>query len=280
MLMIGLRLMCCCLLVAAVSPAARVSAQEYLCASEVTAIALGSAAAGVGGTHLRQVDSSRASLLTGPILFDRTVERWIAGDSPTPGQTNFFDSDLGGALTPIAVSAILFVANLSWPTGDAWQDASQDLFISSMGLIANKGINDAVKGIVARPRPYVRLEQGMRIQRPHSNYTYDHNSFYSGHASSSFFITTYADKRLRTLMRHEMTSAQYDSWKWLPSLALYGWASYVGLSRIHALKHHATDVIMGAVVGTLVAQLYYAFGQHTHDPGADTVPSVTLRFSF
>jgi membrane-associated phospholipid phosphatase len=238
-------------------------------------------AAGVGGELLRQVDSGRTPLFSGPILFDRTIEKWIAGNPPRPGQTNFLDSDFGSAFTPVTVSAVMFIANLTWPTGDPWQDATQDLFLSGMGLLANKGLNDAVKGLVARPRPYTRLEAGTGVTRHKSNYTYDHNAFYSGHTSSSFFITTYANKRLRTIMRNEMTSSQYDSWKWVPPLVLYGWAGFVGLSRIHACSHYSTDVLVGAVAGVLMAQLYYSFGnQSASDPGANPPPQVTLRFSF
>jgi membrane-associated phospholipid phosphatase len=268
-----------CALALPLAPGA--SAQEYISAPEAALITAGSVAVGVGGELLRQVDSGRTPLFSGPILFDRVVERWVAGNPPPPGQTNFLDSDLGSAVTPVAVSAVLFLANLTWPTGEPWRDATQDLFLSGMGLLANKGLNDAVKGRVARPRPYTRLEAGAGVKRPRSNYTYDHNSFYSGHASSSFFITTYANRRLRAIMRNGMSSSRYDSWKWVPPVVLYGWAGFVGLSRIHAGMHYATDVLVGAVAGVLVAQLYYAFGNPaTADPGANPPTLVTVRFSF
>jgi membrane-associated phospholipid phosphatase len=38
---------------------------------------------------------------------------------------------------------------------------------------------------------------------------------------------------------------------------LYGWAGYVGYSRIHDRKHYLTDVLIGAASGTLVSYLLY-----------------------
>jgi hypothetical protein len=41
---------------------------------------------------------------------------------------------------------------------------------------------------------------------------------------------------------------------------LYGWAGYVGYSRIQDRKHYLTDVVVGAASGTLVSYLLYPHG--------------------
>jgi membrane-associated phospholipid phosphatase len=46
-------------------------------------------------------------------------------------------------------------------------------------------------------------------------------------------------------------------WKRVSFGALYGWAGYVGFSRIHDKKHYLSDVIVGAASGTLISYLVY-----------------------
>ena len=41
------------------------------------------------------------------------------------------------------------------------------------------------------------------------------------------------------------------------AVVLYGWAAYVGYSRLHDDKHYLFDVAVGAVVGTAVSEIMY-----------------------
>lgn len=83
------------------------------------------------------------------------------------------------------------------------------------------------------------IVQGVKLatrrQRPDgSNY----HAFPSGHTSSAFATAT-------VLERH---------FGWKVGLPAYGFATYVGLARMAANKHHASDVIMGAAVGIASAR--------------------------
>ena len=63
----------------------------------------------------------------------------------------------------------------------------------------------------------------------------------------------------------------------------FGWASFVGLSRIHADKHYFTDVLSGAIVGTAMAELYYWLADETtdaHDAADSNGLRLSMRFSF
>lgn len=67
------------------------------------------------------------------------------------------------------------------------------------------------------------------------------SSFPSGHTTAVFSVAS-------------VIATQYRDTKWV-SFAAYSVASLVGLSRIYDNKHWLTDVIGGAVVGTLVGNL-------------------------
>jgi len=67
------------------------------------------------------------------------------------------------------------------------------------------------------------------------------NSFPSGHATASFAIAS-------------VIATQYRDHKWVPVVA-YSAASLAAISRVYDNKHWLSDVVAGAVVGTLVGNL-------------------------
>lgn len=69
-----------------------------------------------------------------------------------------------------------------------------------------------------------------RRERPDDS---NNHSFPSGHTSSAFATAS-------VLERH---------FGWKAGLPAYGFATYVGLARMSANKHHLSDIIMGAAVG-------------------------------
>lgn len=81
-------------------------------------------------------------------------------------------------------------------------------------------------------------------------------SFPSGHTTAAFAAASAITSELR---RSHPGSAR------LMGPLLYGGASLVGLSRMYADKHWASDVIMGAAVGTFVGRRIVGY-QHAH-PG-------------
>ena len=154
----------------------------------------------------------------------------------------------------------MFTADLKWPQADKQGKlAVQNLFLYGAGLLATKGVTDLTKGIVARPRPLPCLEPELAGLRTNIDHAYDHNSFFSGHASSAFFAMTFLNKRIRAIMRNEMTVGKYDKYSWVSPAFSFSWATFVGWTRIHAYKHFPTDIIVGAAAGILMAELFYSF---------------------
>ncbi|GGW23145.1 phosphatase PAP2 family protein [Arenibacter certesii] len=96
------------------------------------------------------------------------------------------------------------------------------------------------KEFVARLRPNNTEEINTLIRILKSPTSY---SFFSGHASSSFSVTT----SVFLFLRHRF------KWSWL----FYIWPLTFVLSRIYVGVHYPLDLIVGAVVGIFFAILFY-----------------------
>lgn len=68
-------------------------------------------------------------------------------------------------------------------------------------------------------------------------------SFFSGHASSSFAVTTFLFLAIRKFN------------KWI--ILAYLWPLLFVLSRIYVGVHYPSDIVIGAIVGTLMAFIFY-----------------------
>ena len=248
----------------------------FLSAEDAGIITAGTVGIFVLGHHVKRLDSSKTPLIGGPILFDRKLQRFLGGDC-SADKTNFLDSEFGSAVTPVAAALIMFTADSKWPQADKQGKlAVQNLFLYTTGLLATKGITDLAKGIVARPRPLPCLEPELAGLRTNIDHAYDHNSFFSGHASSAFFAMTFLNKRIRAIMRNEMTVGKYDKYSWVSPATAFSWATFVGWTRIHAYKHFPTDIIVGAAAGILMAELFYSFNDY-NAPLSGTQPQAVRQ---
>lgn len=111
------------------------------------------------------------------------------------------------------------------------------LFLTSAATLV---FTTLVKDYVARLRPNNVESLGLliRILQTPTNY-----SFFSGHASSSFAITTFVVLALRN----------FTSWIYIA----YLWPLIFVLSRIYVGVHYPSDIIVGAIVGTVFAYIFY-----------------------
>lgn len=102
------------------------------------------------------------------------------------------------------------------------------------------GITHITKSFIARIRPNndATFSELIRVlQTPHDY------SFFSGHASSSFAIITFI-----VLLLQKQNKAVY---------LLYLWPLLFVLSRIYVGVHYPSDLLIGALVGTILAVLMY-----------------------
>lgn len=99
---------------------------------------------------------------------------------------------------------------------------------------------DLTKGLIGRLRPNNDEDVNLLIRVLHNPSSF---SFFSGHASSSFSITTLIVLFLRKKV------------KW--SIIFYIWPLLFALSRIYVGVHYPIDIMVGAVFGVLSAFAFY-----------------------
>ena len=253
---------------------------ENLSSTEIAGIALGSASVLGLGLWVRSLDSTRLLLINGPLPLETSVQQLLGGRY-RPGKMNFLDSPTGSAYTPIAGGVLLLAVDLAWPVKGAGHQTAEDLFLYTSGMVTTKGVTSIFKGLMARPRPNTYLEPDISSDKLGRSYAHEHHSFFSGHTSSAFFAMAFLNKRLRSIMRQELANDEYRDWRWAPPSLLFGWASFVGLSRIHAHKHYLSDVLAGALAGYLMAELFYSFGNEDGIAGGENgAKQVVLRITF
>ena len=95
-------------------------------------------------------------------------------------------------------------------------------------------VNLFIKKAVARTRPYIAIDELERIIEAQSDY-----SFPSGHTAASFAVATVL------LMRAPKKL----------SIPMFVMACLISLSRLYVGVHYPTDIIGGAIVGTLCGVL-------------------------
>lgn len=122
------------------------------------------------------------------------------------------------------------------PSGTAWVDA---LLISEATAIA-MAMNQVVKFIVGRERPFVHALP--EAEKPLTAHPSDNNlSFYSGHATFAFALAASGG----TIA--SMRGYRLAPWIWGAGMALAAATAYL---RIAADRHYASDVTVGAIVGS------------------------------
>lgn len=93
-------------------------------------------------------------------------------------------------------------------------------------------------------------------------------SFLSGHTTQAFEIATYSVLYLRD---HGLAGS--SGWARGAAFAgLYAGAALVGAERVLHNRHHLSDVIAGAVLGTTIAVAFYTY-QESRLPDEDQAPS-------
>ena len=99
-----------------------------------------------------------------------------------------------------------------------------------------------IKGLAGRARPYVSLDTNAHDFRLARGFTSGgYASFPSGHTSAAFAAASVVTSESQRWWPHQT---------WLVAPAMYGGATLVGLSRMYNNAHWASDVVLGAAIGT------------------------------
>ncbi len=218
--------------------------------------AVGIASVTVGTAFYLGIDeSTREPLIGGPNRLDRFFRNRLldAGRS-----TNITDA-YGSYITLAAgLDGIVLAEALATP-GSMWRPAAYESTVFGIGFMTEVGLRVMVKTTVARRRPLVEFASPVDYAVLNGK-DRNHQSFYSGHTSSAFYAAAYADQKVGDLLsRHGLSR-----FRPLSVVGTFGWASYVGYSRIQIDKHYFTDVAVGALVGTAWGIWHYRLHHDEH----------------
>ena len=118
-------------------------------------------------------------------------------------------------------------------------------------ILLSSSITSLLKGTLGRSRPYVsndtnphdfQLFRGFgRGQQLKDFGSGDYQSFPSGHTTTAFAAAAAVTSEMRRV---------HPGSVWFVAPVMYGGASLVGLSRMYHNNHWASDVVIGAAIGT------------------------------
>jgi membrane-associated phospholipid phosphatase len=137
------------------------------------------------------------------------------------------------------------------------RDRTADLGLhATEAIVLGEGVTGVVKVLAGRARPYVvadtnprdfRFGRGIRRAR-------DYVSFPSGHSTAAFATAA-------------AVTSEVSRWssgpEWVVGPLMYGAATATGLSRMYNNEHWASDVVLGAAIGTF-AGLKVVRYSHAH----------------
>jgi membrane-associated phospholipid phosphatase len=109
-------------------------------------------------------------------------------------------------------------------------------------VVLATGITGVLKGLLGRSRPYVTADTNPRDFKFGKGFSgEDRSSFPSGHTTVAFAAASSVTSEAQRL---------WPGHTWIVAPVMYGGATLVGLSRMYHNKHWASDVILGAGIGT------------------------------
>ncbi len=126
---------------------------------------------------------------------------------------------------------------------------------STEAVIVGSSITVVLKGLAGRSRPYVsdatnprdfKFAKGFRSSA--------RQSFPSGHATAAFAAASAVTSEVRRM---------WPAYTWYAGPLMYGGATMVGLARMYHNKHWASDVALGAAIGTFSGLKIVRYS-HTH----------------
>ena len=158
--------------------------------------------------------------------FDEAVEQFFARlrGNPVADRVFYAASELGNF-------SILWHA-LAWAGAASKRGRNRALRVSVALAVESALVNGPIKSAFNRSRPLGDHEHPHRLRQPLTS------SFPSGHASAAVVAAALLSESRRR--------------RW----PFWAAASVVAASRVHVRIHHASDVVVGALVGAVIVRLF------------------------
>jgi membrane-associated phospholipid phosphatase len=210
--------------------------------------------------------------LQGGILFDDAVRNAVR---PSSIQTRYAfrdASDVGlsfAAVWPFFGDAL---ATAWWYRGS--RDTAEQMALLDLETLAVSGaIQGVTNVVVSRPRPYAQYcgTPALPSAALDCGVTPEYRSFFSGHAAFSFTAAALV------CVNHTKSELLGSPWDALSCGTAYAVAATTASFRVLADEHYASDVIVGALVGTLVGYGVPLLHYRQHSFGGLRTGEVTLQ---
>jgi membrane-associated phospholipid phosphatase/HAMP domain-containing protein len=109
-------------------------------------------------------------------------------------------------------------------------------------VLISSGITGMLKGLLGRSRPFVSADTNARDFKFGKGFgTSERQSFPSGHTTTAFAAASAVTSEVQRL---------WPKYTWYVAPVLYGGATLVGISRMYHNRQWASDVAVGAAIGT------------------------------
>jgi membrane-associated phospholipid phosphatase len=116
-------------------------------------------------------------------------------------------------------------------------------------ILTTLALTEISKATVGRHRPHFSPDETDPDQR---------RSFFSGHSSLWFATSTYLGLYLNAhVFSRWRDDDDFAFWTFVPAAALLGGSIYVASTRVDDNRHHLSDVLVGAGVGTATSLIFY-----------------------
>lgn len=190
-------------------------------------------------------DAALAAGFAGLTVAMFPIDKSVAGRLQNPNaQANRFFENASTDVRLLADPGGLIISLSMYGAGRVghWKNVA-DFGLHATEAIAVAGITTTfLKGVAGRARPFVSIDTNPRdfhFGRGFTNGNFQ--SFPSGHTTAAFALASTVTSESQRWWPHQT---------WIVAPTMYGAATLVGLSRMYNNKHWASDVALGAAIGT------------------------------
>jgi membrane-associated phospholipid phosphatase len=190
-------------------------------------------------------DAVLAGAFAGGTVIMFPLDRQLAKHLTNPGAeaNNFFKHASTGVEYIASPGAYIIGGSLYIVGRVGGFDRIADLgWHGTEAVLFGQGVTDILKGFVGRARPFVSGDtEPTHFAFGRGFRNSDWTSFPSGHATTAFAAAAAVTNE---------TTRWWPRSVWIVGPVMYAGATAVGLSRMYHSKHWASDVVVGAAIGT------------------------------
>jgi membrane-associated phospholipid phosphatase len=186
------------------------------------------------------------------------VDRHFARELQNPSaQANRFFEKSATGVEYISSPGAFIIGGTMYAVGrvGGYQSLADIGWHGTEAVIVSSVVTTFLKGALGRARPFVTSDSNAHDFKLGAGFgNADRQSFPSGHSTTAFAAASAVTSEMRRL---------HPGSVWYVAPVLYGGAALVGVSRMYHNKHWASDVVLGAAVGTFSGLKVVRYS-HTH----------------